>query len=160
MSTSPFKFRNQYGFSIALLIIYGCAGQNPWKAEAALLLQESARLEEQHLQLNARIDSLWDATTAILADALPADFPPVDRDIFLHSRNADHIRMFMTFKTLPAEVQSTVDAAGKYDEMLATQVRALQTQRTIFERQKIQFLIKVAETDQDASKDYAGQFAR
>lgn len=152
---NPFAFETGFLF---LLIFYSCQQANPWKSEAEALQHQSAELDVAHIKLNERIDSLWDATTEVIAKDLPADFPPVDRDIFLHCRNADHIRMFMSFKRLSPEVQSTVDVAAQLDAMLAVQARDLQIRRDQFQQEKNHFLIKVADQDPKAGKRYAEQF--
>jgi len=140
-------------------ILTACHPREQWDKQSALLLQQADQLEARQIQLNTRIDSLWDATTAALAKALPADFPPTDRDIFLKARNADHIRMFMSYKLLDANAKDLVNKAGEYDEMLANQVRELYAQRQNFEKEKIQFLSQVERRDKKAGQHYAEQFS-
>jgi len=140
-------------------ILSACDPQGQWDKQSALLLQQADQLEAKQIQLNTRIDSLWDATTEALAKALPSDFPPTDRDIFLKARNADHIRMFMSYKLLDAQTQDLVNKAGQYDEMLANQVRDLYAQRQNFEKEKIQFLSQVERHDKKAGQHYAEQLS-
>lgn len=154
---------NIINYSICLLITYlliltGCNPTKVWDEECKVLLQEAEQLESKHTKLNVSIDSLWDTTSKTLAMAIPEDFPPTDREIFLNSRNADHMRMFMSFKELSAETQSLVDAAGKYDAMLATEIKTLQIQKEDFEKRKTQFLRKVDEQNKEAYQQYAEQF--
>jgi hypothetical protein len=144
--------------STCLLILPGCNQSNAWEEESKGLLQEAEQIELQHSNLNARIDSLWDTTTEALAAAIPEDFPPTDREIFLNARNADHIRMFMSFKELSPETQALVDAAGKYDAMLATEIKTLQSKKEDFEKRKMQFLRIVDEQSKEASQQFAEQF--
>jgi prefoldin subunit 5 len=140
---------------ITFIFITACDRHAAWDAQGNALISQAASLEQQHMLLNTRIDSLWDATTIALAAALPSDFPPTDRGIFLKARNADHIRMFMSFNTLSPETQALVNNAGKQDEMLAGQMRQLQQKQEAFEQEKIEFLRKVAETDTSAYTRYA-----
>lgn len=137
------------------LALTGCSNSGQWEKEDANLLSQAVTLEQRHCQLKASIDSLWDVTTTRLEPFLPADFPTVDRDIFLKARNADHIRMFMSFKKLDAKAQSLVNEAGEQDEILAKQVQALIDQKEAFEHQKNQFLQKVEKQDRSASRSYA-----
>ena len=146
--------------TLTVLFSAGCQHQDPWQEEGKLLIEERNNLEQQQIALNARIDSLWDATSAALAKALPADIPPTDKDIFLHSRNADHIRMFMSFSKLSPETQTMVNNAGKYDAMLASQIHDLQSQRESFEQHKIEFLQKVNKEDKVACESYVEQFRK
>ena len=139
----------------SLLASPGCGESDQWKEEYTDLLHRSVDLEHRHCQLKASIDSLWDITSTQLEHSLPPGFPPIDRDIFLKARNADHIRMFMSYKQLDSSVQSLVDNAGKYDALLAAQVHDLLRQRDAYEQQKIQFLRKVAAKDQAVSHTYA-----
>ncbi|HSF90367.1 MAG TPA: hypothetical protein VLA46_13180 [Saprospiraceae bacterium] len=141
-----------------LVTLPACNDRAAWKAEGDGLISQATILQQQHDVLNVRIDSLWDTTTAALAAAIPDDFPPTDREIFLHARNADHIRMFMSFKTLDAATQALVDSAGRYDEMIAGQLRTLQQQRQAFEKQKLAFLQKMAGTAPEDFRYYAHQF--
>ena len=154
--------RNLYpSFSVIIFLISlvtACSPISPWKEEAEILLSRAAALEELHDDIESRIDSLWDATTAQLKQKLPPDVPPVDREIFLNSRNADHIRMFMSFKVLDPALQELVHNAGRYDEMLANQLRSLAVQLQEFEQQKIEFLQKVAQHDKAASRAYTDRF--
>jgi len=142
----------------SFFILPGCNSSKTWDEECKVLLQEAGQLELKHDKLNVSIDSLWDTTSKALALAIPEDFPPTDREIFLNSRNADHMRMFMSFKQLSAETQALVDAAGKYDTKLATEIRTLQMQKVDFEKRKTQFLRKVDEQSKEAYQQYAEQF--
>ena len=144
----------------AFLVLTACDHTTAWQAESEALLHRGDSLEAEHQLINTRIDSLWDATTALLASAIPQDFPPTDREIFLKARNADHIRMFMSFKSLSPDVQAVVDNAGKYDAMLAGQIRELQAQQQAFELEKNQFLENVEKADQMAGQRYAEAFRK
>ncbi len=61
-------------------------------------------------------------------------------------------------KSISPELQSMVDRAGEYDQMLAQQIRDLQEDKQLFEHQKIEFLQKVAQQDAATSVAYAGRF--
>lgn len=142
------------------LLLAACDHTNAWQAESEVLLHRGDSLETQHQLINARIDSLWDATTAVLAASIPEDFPPTDREIFLKARNADHIRMFMSFKSLSPDAQAVVDNAGKYDAMLAGQIRELQAKQLAFEMEKTKFLESVEKANQQAGQMYAAAFRK
>jgi len=144
----------------ALLILTACGHKAAWQAESEVLLHRGDSLEALHQLINTQIDSLWDSTTDVLAAGIPEDFPPTDREIFLRARNADHIRMFMSFKSLSPEVQAAVDNAGKYDAMLASQIRQLQVQQQAFELEKIEFLKRVEKADQKTGQMYAEAFRK
>jgi len=141
-----------------IIALTACQQNSPWTQEGDALLSQAALLEEQHMKLNARIDSLWDVTSATLDKELPADFPPVDRDIFLNARNADHIRMFMSYKDISPELQALVNKAGEYDQMLAHQMREHQMEQQVFEQRKNEFLQKVAQQNESTSNEYALKF--
>ncbi len=68
--------------------------------------------------------------------------------------------MFMSFKSLSPDVQAVVDNAGKYDAMLAGQIRELQAQQQAFELEKNQFLENVEKADQMAGQRYAEAFRK
>lgn len=151
----PDAFLRFAGILLLLLSVAGCSSENPWKRESDALLSRSEQLENQLKQLNMSIDSLWDTTTVQLAKALPADFPPIDREIFLKARNADHIRMFMSFQHLSPDAQALVQEAGAYDTMLAGKVRSFQAELDMFEMQKLHFLKKVEAHDPVTSRAFA-----
>ncbi|MBK9492227.1 MAG: hypothetical protein IPO07_28150 [Haliscomenobacter sp.] len=109
---SAFLFLN------AMLGLSGCKSRIQWEQEQAELLRQTVELEQRHCQIKASVDSLWDVTSAQLARVFPVDFPSIDRDIFIKARNADHIRMFMSFKQLDAAAQSLVNQAGEQDKNL------------------------------------------
>ena len=153
--SSPAYIPLLLGFFIALA---GCQQHSQWEEESTRLLSRASELDARQNDLDNSIDSLWDATTVKLDDMIPADFPPVDRNIFLKARNADHIRMFMSYNTLNDSIHSLVDAAGSYDEFLAEQARLLLSERQEFEKDKIQFLRKVSQVDPDISLVYAERF--
>lgn len=140
------------------LAFSSCENSDQWSSQEAILLRQAIDLERRHCQLKASIDSLWDATIAQLDRVLPPDLPPVDRNIFLKSRNADHIRMFMSFKQLDPKAQALVNQAGQQDEMLAAEAHTLLLQKQKFEQQKNQFLQKVERKDLAVSRMYAHQF--
>lgn len=141
-----------------LLTLPSCDRKGQWEKEFTGLLEQTVGLKHRHCQLNASIDSLWDTTSAQLKSALPASFPATDRDIFFKARNADHIRMFMSFKLLDSSTQALVDEAGKYDAALAAQIRDLSEKTQLFEQQKIQFLKQVEQQNPEASRGYAAIF--
>lgn len=153
--------RNRFIPTLSLLAAFfltsGCDRNAQWKKEYEGLMSQSIALEQRHCRLIASTDSLWDITSSQLAKAMPADFPAIDREIFLNARNADHIRMFMSFKALGPEAQSLVQDAGKQDEALAQQIRALLEQKQAFELKKLQFLQKVEHADAGTYRLYAGQ---
>src|SRR5690606_9687552 len=103
------------------------------------LLTRAEALARRHTELTYRIDSLWDTTTARLAEAMPPDFPVVDRDIFLTSRNADHMRMFMSFELLDSTTRELIHAAGRADQQLAGELRQWAVEYRAFEREKQAF---------------------
>jgi hypothetical protein len=139
---------------ICALLPYGCQKSNAWEAEGQALLAENQRLKQKHEDVDARIDSLWDATTEALRSAIPADFPPTDREIFLNARNAAHIKMFMSYKSLPAETQLLVNVADSLDQLLAKDIEELQSAQIEFEQKKLDFLIKVNRDNPSASLHY------
>ena len=135
----------------AMLTLFACNTSN----QKETFLRQALVLEQRHCQLKASIDSLWDVTAAQLESAMPASFPAVDRDIFLKARNADHIRMFMSFKQLDSKAQELVNQAGQYDEVLAAKAHHLLTEKQQFEAQKNQFLQQLAKKDLAASQAFA-----
>ena len=143
-------------FLPVLLFFMGCT-PDAQQQEYAVLLQQAARLEQRHCHLKAGIDSLWDVTSARLEKELPPDFPSVDRDIFLRARNADHMRMFMSFQKLGPGAQSLVNGAGRYDALLAAQMQTLLQEQQAFEAQKIHFLKQVEQTDAASCRAYASE---
>jgi hypothetical protein len=151
------------GASLCILIsgmlqtFTGCGQQSRWNNEDVVLEQRAIDLERRHRLLNQSIDSLWDATSFHLAHAIPAGFPPLDSALFVNARNADHIRMFMSFDLLDAETQAIVNAAGAYDQRLAAQIHGLIREKQEFLAQKNTFLQKVAETSLTESQRLAAR---
>lgn len=136
----------------------GCSTEQQWEQESEKIIQQSTAMDSRYRLLNSRIDSLWDATTAHLEKKLPPDIPPIDRDIFLKARNADHIRMFKSFELLDTETQSMINAAGEYDKMLAIEARNLFEQQRKLEQVKNRFLKEVGSADEEAVRRYAHKF--
>lgn len=154
----PFQYQFVLFLSAIVFTLASCTRDRQWYKEAAQLLKKSNDLEQNHQLLNHRIDSLWDATSMALDKALPADFPSIDRGIFIKARNADHIRMFMSYKLLDENAKAIVNKAGEYDEMLAVQVRQLFQQEQEFGQEKSKFLNQVEKNNPDAGRKYADQF--
>lgn len=153
------KKRGFYRFATLVLgswaVLSGCGQQEKWENECAHLLEQRSGLQQRRCQLDARVDSLWDATSEQLMRVLPASFPAADREIYLKSRNADHIKMFMSFHTLDSSTQRLVNNAGVYDAALATQIRDWMGEYQAFEQQKIQFLKQVDQHDTEVGRGYA-----
>ena len=144
-------------FSIStIFFLWGCTN-GKWEAEAELLIDQQMSLEKRYHQLNASVDSLWDHTTWILEQNLPADIPPMDRDIFLKSRNADHMRMFMSFEKLDPQLQALIHQAGHKDAYLASQMKDLFLDRQQFERRKFVFLKNIEKESPVAGRKIADQ---
>jgi hypothetical protein len=141
-----------------LILPGGCDNSSHLRLRAEALLQQAQQWQKNHASVSASIDSLWDATSAHLESSLPSDLPPVDRDIFLKSRNADHIRMFMSFDNLSPELQTLVNEAGRHDEMLAARMRDLALEKQELDKQKIQLLLELERENAGNSQYYADQF--
>ena len=144
----------------SIFLIPACQQSSSWEAEGKSLIQEGQQLRQRHDQFDARVDSLWDATTEVLRIAIPADFPPTDREIFLNARNADHIKMFMSFKSLPQETQTLVNVADSIDQQIAKGIVKLHEEQIAFDQKKIDFLVKVSKEDPAAVQQYAQLFHR
>jgi|SRR5688500_10324187 len=145
--------------SISLVALWVCSSCNNNDQQAKALLLKAEELQNRHKLIENEIDSLWDLTTAKLALGLPETIPPSDRDIFLNSRNADHMRMFMSFSKLDRSLQEVVFEAGRYDQMLAAKIRSLSNERLAFEKEILQFLKKIKQQKGEvASKRIAKQF--
>lgn len=142
-------------FTMLISVTSGCDHRQQWENERAALQSQRIDLQARHDQLNARIDSLWDVTSDQLASEISMDFPALDRDIFINARNADHIRMFMSFQKLDTALQSLVNRAGAEDALLADQLLALLDAQRQYDVRKNQFLRKVERQDMSASKAYA-----
>jgi hypothetical protein len=141
-----------------MLTQLSCKENNQWEQESTTLINSSKDLAARHLQLDASVDSLWDVTTSILEKQLPQDFPSIDRDIFLNARNADHMKMFKSYELLDNNTKSLIEQAGLYDQKIAQQMQELLEERSQLERNKVQFLGKVAQSDRDLSRQYGDQF--
>ena len=161
MQCSVFSIRTRrlcIGFAV-LFAFFSCNQENKWEAERDSLIRQSEQWNRRFDHLNHNIDSLWDVTSAALEKGMPANFPTTDRDIFLHSRNADHIRMFMSYKTLDTTLQHLVIDAGHKDSLLAAEMRQLHLDKNALEDSISDFLQQVVLSDPAAGRRYAGQFA-
>jgi hypothetical protein len=136
---------------ISLFTGWHCGGSENWRIEEEKLYSRMMELQTRHSEINSSIDSLWDATSSMLDEALPADLPPVDRNIFLNSRNADHIRMFMSFEKIDPALQKLVNDAGIQDKKLAQALHTLLEEKLEFERDKLDFIRKVEKHDGSAA---------
>lgn len=145
-------------FVSAALMLTSCDRKDQLEKQYKELLSQAIDLEHRHCQLKVNIDSLWDTTSVQLAHLLPSDFPTTDRNIFLKARNAEHIKMFMSFKQLDSSAQSLVNNAGKYDEVIARQVHKLLEEKQAFEKQKIEFLQKAEQQGRLTSQMYTSSF--
>lgn len=155
--------KNYFCFSFfwicaSALFFNSCAKESNWEHESALLVTQSLLLNEKYAALNQRVDSLWDATSQQLEKNMPSGVPPVDRDIFLNSRNAYHIRMFDSFELLDPASQQLIINADEYDKKLAREMQLLYEEKKKIEKLKNIFLRKVAESDNKASLAFAHKF--
>ena len=141
-----------------MLALISCGNQNQWEQESAGLIKSSMDLADRHHLLDARVDSLWDTTTALHEKQLPLDFPSIDRDIFLKARNADHMTMFKSYELLDTQTKSLIVQAGLYDQKIAKEMQELMEERSILEKSKNHFLSEVAQSDLKLSRQYANQF--
>ena len=147
-----------YSFTLLFLACNSLDEKSKWENESLKLINIGNNLEYRHNALNNSVDSLWDDVSRKIESSLQKDFPSVDREIFLNSRNADHIRMFMSFQLLQKDIQTLINEAGKKDKMLADQIRSLANEMQEFENRKMKFLSKVYRYDEEASKSYTNKF--
>ena len=143
---------------LVFIACMSCTQPKVWESEFQTILENVTQLDESYAMLNGRVDSLWDATTDHLSQHMPADLPPIEADIFLKSRNADHMRMFMSFKMLDSATQAMVNEAGEMDKELAKQIQEVQQGRQRMENVKLEFLKKVEEADAEAYEDFRQKF--
>ena len=143
---------------LALVVFTNCQQPNTWEHEFQTILEDIKRLDQSYSNLNGRVDSLWDATTAHLQETMPAGMPPIEADIFLKSRNADHMRMFMSFQLLDTVTQTMVNQAGEMDSQLAKQIQEVQQGRNSIENKKLEFLKKVKAADEERYEMFHQKF--
>lgn len=143
---------------LALVVFTNCQQPNTWEHEFQTILEVINQLDQSYAKLNGRVDSLWDATTARLREALPAEMPPIEADLFLKSRNADHMRMFMSFQLLDTATQTLVNRAGELDRQLARQIQDVQQGRNSIENKKLEFLTKVKAADEERYEIFHQKF--
>lgn len=136
----------------------GCRENSHWQEEGDALLAQNNALNAKLKSLISKVDSLWDTVSVQLDQAIPPDFPTVDRNIFIKARNAGHIRMFMSYQQLDAPTQSLVNAAGVADSLLAIQIQQIYAERQAFDQQKNHFLSEVEKNDAALSKTFAEKF--
>ena len=141
-------------FIVIVCLIASCKNKDQWKQQSDGISLQVTNWNSRYESLNTRVDSLWDATSEILAKGIPEDFPATDRDIFIHARNAGHIRMFMSFKQLDPSLQSVVNEAGEMDNLLATEMRQLQQERHVLEEEIASFLSQISQDDPSLAKRY------
>lgn len=157
--TSPHMKYLAFSISIiGLVIVCGCHSADHWDQRAIQLEADADRLDMAYLQINRSIDSLWDSTTACIARTMPETIPPVDREIFLTSRNANHIRMFESFHMLPETTQSLVDKAAIEDQKLADRLADLAVQKQMQEKERMAFLSELASQEPGLLNRYADRF--
>jgi hypothetical protein len=142
----------------ATLVTIGCKPKPQWHLESEQLTQQVNQWNEQFDALNHQVDSLWDTTSLQLAELLPADFPVTDRDIFIRARNADHIRMFMSYKKLDSDLQHMVTDAGEKDACLAAALRQLHLDKGTLDDAISSFLVRVSEADPASGHRYTTHF--
>ncbi len=124
------------------------------QAEMALeLFGEKKALDCRMEQLHQQADSLWDEVAASLSRALPADMPADERRNMIQVRNTGLIMMFQSFPTLDTAIQNQVVAAGKQDEKIAGEMRAVLDQLDAAE-QKLNAALEKLE---DAAPEKYGQ---
>lgn len=70
-------------------------------------------------------DSIWREVTQTLERDLPKDLPADERRNMLQLKNADLLQMFQVFDSLDSGLQNKVMQAGKRDQDLALQMRAI-----------------------------------
>ena len=143
----------------ATLLAIGCKPKPQWHTESEHLTQQVKQWNQQFDALNHQVDSLWDTTSVRLAELLPADFPATDRDIFIRARNADHIRMFMSYNKLDSDLQRLVTDAGQHDAQLAEALRQLYLDKNALDDAISSFLVRVADADPASGQRYATHFA-
>ena len=144
--------------ALVLWLFTACQEKSSLQNEADLLLNKATGLQQQLNLVDHRLDSLWDTTTFHLTKAIPADFPPIDKDIFLKARNANHIMMFSSFYCLDPEARSMVVQAGKMDSLYARDIHWIHQRLDSLEKEKNIFLAKVHAQQPALYKIYAGQF--
>jgi hypothetical protein len=145
-------------FCAAFLYI-SCKPKPQWHIESEQLTHQVEQWNQRYEALNHQVDSLWDTTSLQLAEALPADFPATDRDIFIRARNADHILMFMSYKKLDADLQRLVTDAGLHDARLAEALRQLYHDRSALDDAISSFLVRVSHADPASGYRYVTHFA-
>lgn len=141
-----------------LAILCSCQSAAHWDQKASQLEAHADSLDLAFSMINQSIDSLWDSTTAYIARTIPETVPPVDREIFLTSRNANHIHMFESFQLLPETTQSLVDKAAIEDEKLAAKLVDLTIKKQLQEKERMAFLSEVATQEPGLLGRYAERF--
>ncbi len=143
---------------IGLAILCSCQSAAQWDQKASQLEAHADSLDLAYSMINKSIDSLWDSTTACIARTMPETVPPVDREIFLTSRNANHIRMFESYQWLPETTKSVIEKAAIEDEKLADRLMDLADKKQMQEKERLVFLSEVASQEPGLLGRYVDRF--
>jgi hypothetical protein len=110
---------------VVFLSITSC--QNSFEEEATILQAVAHRdnLIGSMDSLKTLNDSIWVEVTQTLERDLPKDLPSDERRNMLQLKNADLLQMFQVFDSLDSSLQNKVLQAGKRDQDLALQMRAI-----------------------------------
>lgn len=139
----------------ALLIAFGCQRAERHTAlyeEVEQLEQGAGTLQCTLLRLGAESQALWDRVAGQLAQELPEELPEAERKNMIAVRNANLLRMFQTYPTLPDHLQAQVDEAEAEDRAIAERMKAVKDSLSVFEQRINALLTRASEQQPDSLK--------
>lgn len=138
-----------------LVIAFGCqrAERHTVLSEEVKQLEQGAGTLQCTLQrLGTESQALWDRVAGQLAQELPEELPEAERKNMIAVRNANLLRMFQTYPTLPAHLQAQVDEAEAEDQAIAERMKAVKDSLSVFEQRINALLTRASEQQPDSLK--------
>jgi hypothetical protein len=110
-----------------LFLLGSCQNEAPNEIEGACQerIAEAQGLHCRMLELHQQATALWDEANEQLGQSLPLSMPADERRNMLTVRNTGLIQMFEVYPTLDTAIHRLVEEAGRQDEALAAQMRAV-----------------------------------
>lgn len=126
---------------LGVLSLTACKDEEAELARMLLAEKESLTCEMERLKLKS--DSIWDEMGVYLDKNLPTDLPEAERKNMAGTRAAHLIALFKAFPKLDTAIQNKVTEAGKADNNIAQQMKALMNRMHDAERGMNEALQKI-----------------
>lgn len=135
-----------FTIAVAFLVI-SCSNQKDYEQQLTNVFEQEKSIQCELASMKDSIGQKWDAINALLEKNLPAKMPVAEKSNMLRVRNANLIRMFESFDSMPEAIKLALDEVENEDIKMSERINALKKEAQAIESQKLALFEEIGNSE-------------